>query len=861
MNRSVTPPPNPSPGTGPVALPGGHRKHWSPIRKCRYAAFGYFGLTGLLAATILVGWASVGFPATPKGPWITHLLDYSISTAWPTAVGLVLMTLTAGLHLMAGRRRALRRPLFLVLGFVLVWSVGQLTEFVFSKIDPSLRETGPTWWTFLMTPFRRSGMSPGTAGNFLATVLVVHHLMMRPSARWRDRAAVGSVLLVGVNLLLLIGYEYHHALFASILNIAVAFPTALAFFLLGMGLLAAAGPRNRVLRPFFGPSTQALLLRTFLPLFVVVIFGTFLLHEFIRAGDTEGEGVWESFRILFAGYWIFGVVLVVGWVVARLSHRVGAELEQARAELMTALQELRVARDKAQAAAVARDLFLAQVSHELRTPLNHILGFCQLLELSNLDAAQQGDLRKIHQAGEHLLCLINDILDYQKVIMGQVPLDIEELEVGPLIRDIADTMEPKIRERGNRLVIDVPSALGRVCADRRRFRQILTNLLSNAAKFTRQGTVTIRAARDQAEGGDWVAVAVIDTGKGISAADQARLFQPFGKLTDKQENPEGTGLGLAICKNLCERMGGQITVASEVGRGSTFTFRLPAAAGPVEAAARPPAAPPPRRPAVAEQRRPGRDVVMVIDDDPQVQELMQRFLEGQGFAVYPVTNGLHALEVVKEVRPAVITLDVMLPGIDGWGILAALKNDAETADIPVVMVSIVDERTKGFALGAAEFVTKPIDWDRLAQLLRKYQETTIGPVLVVDDDPSLREVCRRQLQSQGWTVLEAEHGQAALAAMRQNRPAIILLDLMMPVMDGFEFLQELRQHPEWRTVPVIVVTAKQLTPDDRERLAGSVQEILEKHRCAIDELFDEVLERVRYHITAAASSKEGVPHG
>jgi PAS domain S-box-containing protein len=411
-------------------------------------------------------------------------------------------------------------------------------------------------------------------------------------------------------------------------------------------------------------------------------------------------------------------------------------------EWKRAQQELLQAKEKAENAIVARDLFLAQVSHELRTPLNHILGFCQLLELGAVSESQQRDLDKIHQAGDHLRSLIEDILDYQKIVMGQVPLEWETFDSGVFVRELAESMEGQVRQKGNRLQIRCESDVA-VCCDRKRLQQILANLLSNAAKFTTKGLISVWARREQAQRRPWLVVSVTDTGCGISADNLDKLFKPFGQLSDKRDNPEGTGLGLAISKMLCERLGGEIMVTSTVGQGSTFSVRLPVA--PVKRtglrlAAEPPAAGPvmPRSLSTSRRKtvvlpllRPGRPcTVLAIDDDPQVGEMMRRFLEHQGFDIHVAATGIQALEMVKNLRPDVITLDVLMPGIDGWGVLAALRNDADTAAIPVIVLSIVDERSKGFLLGANEYVTKPVDWEQLATLLRKYktpaEATTAG---------------------------------------------------------------------------------------------------------------------------------------
>jgi CheY-like chemotaxis protein len=388
----------------------------------------------------------------------------------------------------------------------------------------------------------------------------------------------------------------------------------------------------------------------------------------------------------------------------------------------------------------------------------------------------------------------------------------------------------------------------------------LTNLLSNAAKFTRQGVISVTVGRQQAEGKDWVVVSVADTGIGIGSENLGKLFKPFGKLSDRKDNPEGTGLGLAICKMLCDRMGASIGVTSILGTGSTFTVRLPPAGAELEAETASPkgtGAEIGLKPAEGREaslvhtarRVAGPCTVLAVDDDPQVGEMMKRFLEKQGFVVHVALTGVQALEMVKPLHPDVIVLDVLLPGIDGWGVLAALKNDAETADIPVIILSIVGERGKGVLLGAAEYVTKPVDWERLAGLLRKYQAPAGRDVLVVEDDARWRELCRRTLEKTGWHILEAADGAAALRCLAEHRPSLILLDLMLPIMDGFEFLEHVRRRPECRHTDIIVMTAKELTDVDHQRLNGGIQAILKKGSRSLDELLEDVLRGVQQHVT------------
>jgi GAF domain-containing protein/DNA-binding response OmpR family regulator len=487
--------------------------------------------------------------------------------------------------------------------------------------------------------------------------------------------------------------------------------------------------------------------------------------------------------------------------------------------------------------------FLANMSHELRTPLNAIIGYSEMLQEDAADLGAEQfteDLKKINAAGKHLLELINAVLDLSKIEAGKMELYLESFDVAGLVRDIAAVIQPLAAKNSNRLDARCPDAIGTMHADLTKVRQALFNLLSNACKFTDRGVISLAVARETLDGQDSMVFSVSDTGIGMAPEQLARLFEVFSQADAATTRKYGgTGLGLALSRRLCRMMGGDVIVESEAGRGSTFTIRLPARvvdaveAGAEEAA--PPAGPVDRVP-------PGVGTVLVIDDEAAVRDLMQRFLTKEGFRVITAAGGEEGLRRARELRPDAITLDVMMPGMDGWAVLSALKADRNVADIPVVMLTIVDDKNLGYALGAADYLTKPIDRERLVAVLGKYRRDL--PVLVVDDDAEVRGLLRRMLEPAGYAVVEAENGRAALERLREIPPSVILLDLMMPEMDGFEFVAELRRHEGWRGVPIVVITAKDLTREDHERLNGYVQKILQKGAHGRDELLAEVRELV-----------------
>ncbi|HXY70480.1 MAG TPA: GAF domain-containing protein [Gemmatimonadales bacterium] len=388
------------------------------------------------------------------------------------------------------------------------------------------------------------------------------------------------------------------------------------------------------------------------------------------------------------------------------------------------ITELLLARREAEAANSAKSQFLASMSHELRTPLNAIIGYSEMLQEEVADLGQTAlapDLEKIHTAGRHLLALINDILDLSKIEAGKLELYLEPFDVATVIREVATTVAPLVEKNGNRLAVECPDAIGMMHSDLTRTRQVLLNLLSNACKFTREGTITLAAERERPgdASGDWLVFRVSDTGIGMTAEQLAKLFEVFTQAdASTARHYGGTGLGLAITRRFCRMMGGDVNVASTAGRGSTFTVRLPASPGetrreaPAGAAAAPEAG-------TAEPAPSG--TLLVIDDDPEARALMRRFLGKEGFRIVEAPDGASGIRLARELKPAVITLDVLMPGMDGWAVLGALKEDPELAAIPVILATIVDEEHLGFALGAAEYLTKPIDRDRLIAVLDRYK--------------------------------------------------------------------------------------------------------------------------------------------
>ena len=473
--------------------------------------------------------------------------------------------------------------------------------------------------------------------------------------------------------------------------------------------------------------------------------------------------------------------------------------------------------------------FLASMSHELRTPLNAIIGLTEMM-VSNAPrfgtekAAEP--LRRVHRAGTHLLGLINQVLDLSKIEAGKLELNPTLVDLATLVDEIVGTARQLAEQNKNRLVVEAHDNLGSLMVDPMRLQQILLNLLSNACKFTKAGEVALRI-RKIVDERSRIEFAVADTGIGMTAEQQAKLFEEFSQAeSSTAQRYGGTGLGLAITRKLARMMGGDVTVNSEPGKGSVFTVRLPSdeATGPTQ-----------------ESRAQGSDCVLVVDDDATARELIAEHIKAEGLPVVTAASGLEGLKLAKHLRPIAITLDVMMPDLDGWSVLAALRQDTELADIPVIMVTILDEQRRAASLGAAGYLTKPIDRDRLRRIMGRFRTPARATrVLLVEDDADQRERLRAWLEGQHWLVQEAANGREALACLQADRPDVILLDLMMPEMDGFAVVAALQKEPRWRDVPVIVITARDLDAQDRARLNSGVQSVLVKEAFRPAELVEQI---------------------
>jgi signal transduction histidine kinase/DNA-binding response OmpR family regulator len=542
--------------------------------------------------------------------------------------------------------------------------------------------------------------------------------------------------------------------------------------------------------------------------------------------------------------------------VQRVNDRLADEVRERK--LMESLLAHNVkiadeARERAEEANRTKSEFLANMSHELRTPLNAIIGYSEILEEDAIDQGQDfliNDIKKIRNAGKHLLSLINDVLDLAKIESGKVDLYLESFDVNKMVKDVVDTLQPTCEKNNNKMVVNCPDNIGLMRSDFTKVRQSLFNLLSNASKFTHNGEVKLTVHQEvfKAKTGEtqkFLHFIVQDTGIGMKPEHCKKLFQAFSQADSSTTRKYGgTGLGLAITQNFINMMGGEVAVESEYGVGSTFTLKLPQIARQVMSKAE----------EFDESTATVSSIlvnplhtktVLVIDDNHHDRKFLHRYLSNEGYNVVMAVNGKQGLQMAKEIVPDMITLDVMMPEMDGWETLVALKNDPFLVNIPVVMSSIIEDRHLAQTLGAVDYLAKPVDKERLLKVVDKHiARSARGPILVIEDDPDTLEITCDLLVQAGWSVQAAESSKEAIEIIEKSPPMLILLDLMMPEMDGFEIIKKLRYHPQWQLIPIIVITSVELSTSEYAQLSKQVQNIFQKGKYELQDLLNEVNEVV-----------------
>lgn len=500
-------------------------------------------------------------------------------------------------------------------------------------------------------------------------------------------------------------------------------------------------------------------------------------------------------------------------------------------------KELTIAKEVAEQSNHAKSQFIANMSHELRTPLNAIIGYSDMLqdELADCEPDEiEVDLVKINAAGRHLLSLINDILDLSKIESGKMEVYNETFDIQKVLEDVIVTIQILLEQRNNVLAFDCETNVGLMYSDVTKIRQILFNLLSNASKFTENGTVSLKVTKHVDNGVEWISFAITDTGIGISLEQQKKLFKAFSQVdASTTRKYGGTGLGLLITKRFTEMLGGEVRVESELGKGSTFIVRFPTRMASRQMI--------PEVNEALSTLENAQSMVLVIDDDASVRDLLSKHIRQFGYQVCTASNGIEGLHLAHELKPQLITLDVMMPQMDGWAVLSELKSKPNLQDIPVVMLSMIENKELGYSLGAAEYLIKPIDHQQIAQVLTKYRSTPhCGQALVVEDDVMIRDMVKQMLHKDGWEVVLASNGQVALDKIKNLKPDVILLDLMMPEMDGYEFISRLREYKQHRKIPIVILTAKDITTHDRQALSKEVHAIFQKGAYQREELLNEL---------------------
>jgi signal transduction histidine kinase/response regulator RpfG family c-di-GMP phosphodiesterase len=503
----------------------------------------------------------------------------------------------------------------------------------------------------------------------------------------------------------------------------------------------------------------------------------------------------------------------IGMAIRRM--RVELENERIRAELLRA-------RDEAVAASRAKTVFLTNISHELRTPLHTIIGYSELLieESACLPPEQVAtDLRKVLSAGVHLLHLINDVLDLSRIEDGKMQLNLKSFDVCPVIRDVVASIQPLAEDRQNEVIVHCLPSIGPIVSDEQKVRQILTNLLTNAAKFTENGTIGVFVSTTSRNNVEHLAISISDTGIGIPESMLEQLFQPFVQAdTSTTRRFGGNGLGLAISRRLSQMLGGEIQVASTPGAGSVFSLLLPA----IEATR--PANHPSKAPtSITAPPSSGQPTILALIEPPKTRERLANTLASEGFRIVTPTEDESPLAVARTARPDLIAIDVSEPNSRSWHAVADIKADPTLSHIPVVLTVTHPDHEPDIALGATDCFIKPLEWDRFEGTIARHMRDAVRKsILVVDDDADASEIARRLLELDGWSVETASNGREALEVLQRHTPALIVVDLVMPVMDGFSLVEHLQATPELRDIPTIVVSSISLEPEEHLRLNARI---------------------------------------
>lgn len=571
----------------------------------------------------------------------------------------------------------------------------------------------------------------------------------------------------------------------------------------------------------------------------------------------------DSSEIYAPIYRMISNIILLGSVALLLAILIATfismRLQKAENSLKAALEELKIAVEEAKSANEVKSQFLANMSHELRTPLNAIIGYTEMLQEDATDMQLPGfekDLARIHGSAKHLLSLINDILDFAKIEAGRIEMYLEDIKVHTLVNGLNDLIKPLLDKNQNTFILDCEPEIGMIHTDITRLSQSLLNLLSNATKFTEKGTIRLSVLRDRSSDKDWYRFIVSDNGIGMNTDQLARLFQPFSQadasITRKYG---GTGLGLNISKKFCQMLGGDISVSSEEGKGSTFIIHLPEKSvhGIEKAEIVPPASlaissmQAVDKAQESDTTKAKTHTILIVDDDRDIHKDLRQALEKAGFETLHAFNGEEGLKLARQYKPDLIVLDIDMPIMDGLSALSFIKNDSSIKDIPVMIISLTGNSDLNFAMKATDYLSKPINNNKLLEVIEKNLRSVHSiSIMVVDDDASVRDLLGRAISKNGWKFIPMENGKQALAWLEQapQLPSILLLDLIMPELDGFAVINAIRQNPAWSSIPIIVITSKELTEEEKALLNVEVKDLFIKGSCSRRELIQNVCGQV-----------------
>lgn len=570
---------------------------------------------------------------------------------------------------------------------------------------------------------------------------------------------------------------------------------------------------------------------------VIAIISIASIHEYSSQAIQLVHGIWQVLCARLNGVLAFRKIREFS---EKMEYQ-NRELEVQKKELLSQADELfeqntelEMQKKQLDEASRMKSQFLSNMSHELRTPLNSIMALSRVLMMQakeKISADEFKYLEIIERNGKNLLALINDILDLSKIEAGRMDINPRYFSLKTTIENILDSIIPLADEKNLGIIHDIPEDLPLLESDEVRVSQILQNLISNAVKFTEKGGVTVSVKKDLKN----ISVCIEDTGIGIASDDLPYIFDEFRQVDgSSSRRHEGTGLGLAIVHKATKMLGGRIIVTSVPGKGSVFTLILPVTWQGTASA---------WEPADIKQTPPiksARKTILIIDDEPETAAMISRYLLQEGYNTITATSGEEGLKLAANRLPFAITLDVVMPDMDGWEVLQNLKKNPDTRSIPVIVVSISEEQETGFALGAVGYVSKPVSRKQLVSEIQKISRHLNRSVMIVDDNDVDRQGIKRIIEEEGMNSIVATDGASCLELIKKEIPDVLILDLMMPEIDGFEVLEKIRSNPETRDLPVIVVTAKDLTEKDRLKLSGRVSSVLEKSSVTSTFLLEEI---------------------